>query len=459
MATSPVTIDPSDVQAHVDPTDVQVDSGTPPAAPPTGSVGEQNFVNPMAQAGADMLTGVGQGVAGTVHGTGELIRKGLNFVHAGAGDTVVPPSGQKALDQAATPVNTAQKVGKTAEDIGEFVTGDEALKGLSLGKRALEAAGLAEKYEKASPFVKAAIEHTMNAVRSGTTAGAVTTAKTGDVGEGAKAGAGAAVGSVALGAASDLVGAGVKYVRAAKAFKDLPGALDKGLSDIVSQKAVADGLKATTGTTAAEHLADSALQYQTRAKAAYQMVDNAVDGELQPIQDKLTAVKKAIKVNTDLNPDLASKLIDQKQQLEKSLQGAIERAKANGVPDAEKIIKQADSDYNKFRAQSDLSTRLQKAAGPEGAASPAGLHQWSKQLGTPKVVGGTSRMAQALGDDGAKAVLQMAAEGRGKAAELAAQADTGSVIKKAAFTGAAGAAGAGAVGYPLYRALGGMHGH
>jgi hypothetical protein len=163
---------------------------------------------------------------------------------------------------------------------------------------------------------------------------------------------------------------------------------------------VADGLKATTGTTAAEHLGDSALQYEAGPNQGYQVVDNAVDGELKPIQDKLTQTKKAIKVNTNLNPELADKLTTQKAELEKKLTETIAKAKANGVPDAEDIIKKADADYNRFRAQSDLSTRLQKAAGPNGPASPAGLHVWSKQLGTPKVVGGTSRLEQALGPTG-----------------------------------------------------------
>jgi len=411
-----------------------------------------NVVNPAAKVGMDLLKGVGEGVADTVHGTGELIRRGLNAVgnlnpngNPNQGDTLIPPSGQQSLNDLATPTNTAQKVGKTAEDVGEFVAGDEALKTLSLGKRALEAANLAEKYEKASPFVKAAIEHTMNAVRQGTVAGTQQTAKTGDVGAGLAAGGAAAASNVVVGPALDLAGEGLKYVRAVKAFKDLPAALDKGISQTVSQKAVADGLKATTGTTAAEHLADSALQYQTRAKAAYQMVDNAVNGELQPVQDKLRQINKAIKMSID--PEVTDKLMAQQEHYQELFKDAIERAKANGVPDAEDIIKKADQDYTKFRAQSDLSTRLQKAAGPNGAASPAGLHVWSKQLGTPKIVGGTSRLAQALGPDGAEAVQKIASEGRAKATELASQAAT---AKKVGI-GAAAAVGAGGLADLGYR--------
>lgn len=435
-------IDPSDVQAHVDPTDVQVESASVPTAQP----------GILAKAGgvaSDLLQGAGAGVFDTIHGTGEVIRKGLNAVHAGAGDAVVPPSGQAAMAPLQAANNTTQKVGKTAEDIGEFVVGDEALKGLTLGKRALEAAGLAEKYEKASPFVKAAIEHTMNAIRQGGVTAAETGNKTGSATQAAEAGAGAAAGSAALGVAGDLAGKGLQYIRAAKDFKALPGALDQALTDTVSKKAVADGLQATTGNTAAEHLADSALQYQTRAKQGYQIVDNAVNGELQPVQDKLTQIKKAIKMSID--PEVTDKLRAQQEHYQDLFKDAIERAKANGVPDAEQIIQKADKDYNTFRAQSDLSTRLQKAAGPNGPASPAGLHVWSKQLGTPKIVGGTSRLAQALGPDGAEAVQKIAAEGRSKATELAAQASKGDAVKLAAAKGAAGAVGLGGAGYLGYK--------
>lgn len=446
MATSPVTIDPNDVQMHVDPSDVQPEGSAPQAAPP-----QSGFVNPLAQAGADLLTGAGKGVLQTVHGTGELIRKGMNLVHSGAGDAAIPPSGQQGLDQMSTPTNTAQKVGVGAESIAEMALGDEALKGLSIGDKLLKVSKLADTYEKATPFVRAAIEH---GLRAGATTGAETAAKTGDLGTAAKAGAGAAAAGAAGSVAMSGLGAGLKYLQAAKTFQELPAALDKGLSETVSQKAVTDGLKATQGATASEHLADSALQYQQRAKQGYQVVDNAVNGELQPIQDKLDQVKKAIKIQSNLDPDKADALKTTKTQLEKALSDTIAKAKANGVPDAEQIIQKADGDYTKFRAQSDLSTRLQKAATAGGPASPASLHVFSKQVGTPKVVGKVSRLEQALGKDGAEAVQKLASEGRSRAEELARQAEVGNAIKKTAITGAVGAAGAGAVGYPLYRILG-----
>lgn len=404
------------------------------------SFGEQNFVNPMAQSGADLLTGIGKGALSTVQGVGSLINKAGNAVHSGLGDKIVDPSGLKGEDQMATTQNTTQKVGYGAEALAEGLLGDEALKGLSLGDKLLKVSKLAETYEKASPFVKAAIE---TGLRGGTGAGLQTTAKTGDVATGAKAAAVGAAGGTVLGGAGNLLGKGLQYLQAAKSFDELPGALDKALGETVSNKAVADGLAAPEGTTAVEKLSNSALKYQERAKQGYQTVDNAVNGDLGPVQDKLRQLGKAIKMSID--PEVTDKLISQQEHYQELFKDAIERAKANGVPDAEDVIKAADSDYAKFRAQSDLATRLAKTAGPNGAASPAGLHVWSKQLGTPKVVGGLSRMEQALGTDGAEAVQKIAAEGRNRATDLAKQAQIAQRAKTAAVVAGSGALGTGAI--------------
>jgi hypothetical protein len=402
----------------------------------------------------DVVNDVGLGAVKGVWDTASGVSSLLNKI-PGVGETLAPSAGVAAMKQTAQPTNTAQSVGKGAEDIGEFFLGDEALKGVSLGEKALKAAGLAEKYEKASPFVRKAIEHIMTGARAGTVAGTETTAKTGDVKQGLEAGAAAGAGGTALSAVGDALGSGLKYIQAAKAFKELPGALDKGLTETISQKAVADGLKATAGDTAAEHLADSALQYKERAKQGYELVDNAVNGELQPIQDKLKATKKAISIQSNLDPEKADALKATKADLEKKLSETIAKAKANGVPDAEDVIKKADADYNTFHAQSQLSTQLARKATETGGASPAGMQTWARNLGTPKVVGQTSRLEQALGKDGAEAVHNLTQEGLAKAKELATQAAVGNEIKKAAVKGAAGTVGATAVGYPAYRVLSG----
>jgi hypothetical protein len=127
------------------PTDAQVGDAIPAGAQigtqpqsmlqKVGSVAS-DYAHQAGGAVSDLTQGIGEGALDTIHGTGELIRKGGNFIHAGLGDTVVPPVGQAALNQIATASDTTQKVGKGLESAAEFFLGDEALKGLSLAERA-----------------------------------------------------------------------------------------------------------------------------------------------------------------------------------------------------------------------------------------------------------------------------------------------------------------------------------
>src|SRR4051812_4380626 len=89
----------------------QASGWTPVDEPTAPTVQQPGMLAKAGQIGTDLAKGVGEGALSTVHGTGELIRKGLNLVHSGTGDAVVPPTGQAAVDQLATPTNTAQKIG------------------------------------------------------------------------------------------------------------------------------------------------------------------------------------------------------------------------------------------------------------------------------------------------------------------------------------------------------------
>lgn len=85
---------------------------------------------------SDLAQGVGEGALNTVHGTGELLRKGGNYIHAGLGDKIIPPVGQNSLKAIATPDNTTQAIGKGVEQTGEMLlpgAGEEAALGKGAG--------------------------------------------------------------------------------------------------------------------------------------------------------------------------------------------------------------------------------------------------------------------------------------------------------------------------------------
>lgn len=116
------------------------------APPPTGATGI-----------AGIFSGIGAGVFQTAQGAENLINKAL------PDSMQIPP-----IPTALTQQNTqAEKLGGGLESIGEFITGDEAIKGLDLASRFGLAAKVAQIAQQ-SPRLARAIEIGMNALRSGT---------------------------------------------------------------------------------------------------------------------------------------------------------------------------------------------------------------------------------------------------------------------------------------------------
>ncbi len=356
-----------------------------------------------AQGVGDVVEGIGEGALQTVHGTGELIRKGANLVHSGMGDKIIPASGQTSLQTIATPDqgegHTGQVLGKTAEDVAEFVMGDEALKGLSIAERAMKAVGLAEKYEKASPFARRVIEHMMNAGRQGTVTGTETLGKTGDVGQAAEAGlAGGVTSGVISGVASAAPVVGKvsgKVARGVSALlTDIPAATESGLVDAIGDAAEHSGFERSDAKTLKAAVSDLADNFKSRAQDVYQQLDEDAPG-FQELRDKIAQQTKAYRVQLNLDPAKASEI---EAQLTES------KARLNDLlSDEQKSRWQtADKDWSRYRA-------LQQVQGKANAATDltsdelsdvSRLHAGVKSL-TNKVQRGvpTDVISKAFGDD------------------------------------------------------------
>jgi hypothetical protein len=115
---------------------------------------------------SDVVSDVGAGFAKGAGQTVNTVSKLLNKIPV-VGETLAPSQGVSAAETLETPTNTAQTVGVGIEGLGEFLLGDEALKGLSLGDKLLSAGKLAKTIE-GSPLLSKAVEIGMNALRTGT---------------------------------------------------------------------------------------------------------------------------------------------------------------------------------------------------------------------------------------------------------------------------------------------------
>ncbi len=343
-------------------------TASPVTATGEPSEGPRSLTGDLAAAGhfgSNVLQGVGEGALQTVHGTGELIRKGANYVRPGLGNRIIPVEGQEVLQQIATPENTAQKIGKTAEDIAEFFVGDAALKGLSLGEKALKAAGLAERYEKASPFVQKTIAHVIDAGRQGVVAGGETGVKTGgDVGEAATVGAGVAAGSLALSGAAAAAGKVTKTIRAAFQALDTPEAvqttLQGGIREALSKTAAEAGVGAPKAASMQSAIGELADNFRAKAKPVFEKLDELSGGELSNAQAAAKKYRTAV--------DKAGK--DAYEEAMQKQDALFERFK-DELGDS---LKQAKADWKRYRALDKLQDEITKSVSgqrPEIAAQSA----------------------------------------------------------------------------------------
>lgn len=195
----------------------------------------------------DVTTGISKGAAKTVGGITDLIGEGLNHIPL-IGEKLAPRAGldaERKLLQAGTaepasgsPQAVGEKVGNVLEEGGEWMAGDEALKGIaSLAKVAKNSPHLIKIMEKYPAASKLLLDSVKGATLGGAQGAAKAPAEGKDVVESTAAGAaGGAVGS-AVGAGSELatesklsrglinksagaVEKDVTYGNAAKAFLD-----------------------------------------------------------------------------------------------------------------------------------------------------------------------------------------------------------------------------------------------
>lgn len=244
----------------------------------------------------------------------------------GAGQTIAPGPRRAAQINAATGLNvpstadpglqtqgTAEGIGSGFEGVGEFILGDEALKGLSLAERAgllTRVAKLAESH----PVIAKALQVGMNAVRTGAVGTVQGLAHGESLPEAATTGA---VTGATSGAIEGTTGA----------VKDLAKALTPAVSDATAK-----------GSQLAEDLAGKPLSDSTQV--AKNVSGNIADAEKAmhtTYESGMSAVSQAAK---DVPVDLeGSKLQDTAKQLRGNgtLPANFQKALKGIVPDAAKL--------------------------------------------------------------------------------------------------------------------------
>jgi hypothetical protein len=148
----------------------------------------------------------------------------------------------------------------------------------------------------------------------------------------------------------------------------------------------------------------------------------------------------------DVDPDKFDKFADELVQQKQTLQELVQKAKANGVPDAEALMAAGDKGYSRGMAMKDVAKGIKTASGITKGGHPQPT-LFANQLDR---LHNNGPLDKALGPDGAKTLLALAKEGMSKAKSA------GAARKTLVATGAGAAASAG--GTVAYHAVKGVLG-
>lgn len=342
-----------------------------------------------------------------------------------AAQTIAPGPRNAARINAATGLNVpstrtpelqtqgaAEGVGAGMEGVGEFLLGDEALKGLSLAERAgllTRVAKLAESH----PVIAKALKLGMDAVRGGTATALQQTA------HGATPTEALATGATATGLG---VGAGVtaESLRAlwnTGTGKTLQSALQTGIRGVLSDTASDAGVvpvKSPAVRNSASALADAV---ESKSKGLYRQIDNATDGEFTNIQNKIRNVEQKLREIAGTDDDAEERLFNQKVALGVRLDEAVEAAKRAGVPP--KFADEARATWRQASALRDLDSQIKASTFGNVKNAPEVVDPKKLVMRLQKLED-SGRLADALGKDQADALMEHAYDSAKSARRLSA---------------------------------------
>lgn len=389
---------------------------------------------PESSTSANVAQGVGTAAAQSLSNLGSIGSHipGVKYVAGKVGDVLGLPKlaenanpystvqQSTAANAAAANRTTGGKVGTVAENVAEFVLGDEALKGLSFAKRAgilQKIAALAETH----PVIAKIIGHGLNAVRGG----AVVTGQ--ELAHGATptqalesgataAGLGTAVG-VAVEGAKPLVkpvaGAIKQAYQGLLDTKSLQPVLQSGIRDTIAKVADDSGVVKSVARSIRDVVEDTADAVYAKSKSQYQVLDDATGGRVQRFKDRLDNIRQSLNGLTGTEEDVTKEasLLKAQKETEDAMQEAFKDAKAKGVDPS--LIDEANANFKKSQALYDLDKHLKMSASgmrPDigtAAKNPEAVDP-SKMFSRMNRLYDSGRLQEAVGEPNAQSLLEHA---------------------------------------------------
>ena len=225
------------------------------------TVKEYAALSPEQQKAFDEHTRAGRSVfdpaTGFLKGVGDTVNT-LSGLISRVAPSLVRPQDVARVKQLETASNPMQEVGKVGENIAEFFTGDEALKGLSIAER-LGLANKVAKLAETNPVVAQIIHHGLVAMRQGTASSVQQLAHGTTPADAAKTGIEMAGLGTGIGAATEGMSA-LADTPVGSAVKDYVSDIRQGAkaSQEPGEAAVRQGVQSATDTTNANTAAGKA---------------------------------------------------------------------------------------------------------------------------------------------------------------------------------------------------------
>ncbi len=398
-----------------------------------------SFAAKTGKVAGGFLEGIGEGAFGTVAGASDIFDKATGLQPGAPNAELHTLAGDNNASHGA-----AQSLGIGAESLGEFLMGDSALKGLALSDKLLSSARAAKVIES-SPLLSKVVALGINALRAAGVQGGIATVKSeGNLTQGAEQGAIAGGATVALGTA------GMTYtaIRSALDAGALQQPLQNGVRTILSDAAAKAGVPAPASASirdAAQQVSDSV---KAKASQLYQTLDTVSGGQAQRFRDAAQNVSDQLRSIVGLDDEKEAELTVKQADIDKAHKAMLDRLQAAGHDP--NMLAQADATWKQQAALSDLSNAVRQsttglrpelAEGATGATTPEAL---SPRILFTKInrLNDRGRLAQAIGQDNANALLQHVDQAYVQAQKIAARSKFAGALARVATT-----AGLGGLGY------------
>ncbi len=418
---------------------------TVPMLSPDGVVGDVPQENVHAavgngfKIGADMMSPDGKLGTVPLEGVHAAIAKGFRL--QGAAPAMPNPIQQDiSKDQAATTAaqaagpNTVPGAYEAAGDLGVPIS-------QKLQAAAKPIAGMAN---MAAPIMTGGASLPVQMAVQGAASGADTAVQGGSAKDIAKD---TAIGA-AIPAAAHGISAAYQGLKNAIDVKSVQPALQNGVKEVLSKAADELGVSKPTAPIrdVAKELGDSVL---SKSKEEFAAIDKATNGEFTNIDRALENLNREIRTRAGISKDVDAALAARKVELEGNMQKAMDAAKAAGVDPA--VVDAARGDYKRAQALYDLDGQIKRAV--PYSTDPAAQQVNIKGLQTRmnKMLD-SGRLGQAVGDEGAKQLMQHGEQAKAAAEQIAARAKLAKRVGTAAVVGAGLTAG-GLGAHDVYEAV------